>query len=124
MQPVGLQMKRAATRIATAALAIGIWLIPPPEGLTIEAWRLFAIFAAAILVSVEGFTVLPEIMIPVVSTPAELEHQRQQSDLALRVGPGIALGLGDMGPAERPDLQRPERHPVYPAAGAGSIVAA
>src|SRR6188508_3845995 len=48
MQPVGHQMRRAAPRIATAALAIGIWMIPPPDGLTIEAWRLFAIFAAAI----------------------------------------------------------------------------
>jgi len=48
MHPVGHQMKRAAPRVATAVLAIGIWVIPPPEGLSIEAWRLFAIFAAAI----------------------------------------------------------------------------
>ena len=26
-----------------------LWLVPPPSGLSIEAWRLFAIFAAAIL---------------------------------------------------------------------------
>ncbi len=34
--------------IATFALALGIWFTPVPEGLTIEAWHLFAIFAAAI----------------------------------------------------------------------------
>src|SRR5688572_11024795 len=48
MQPVGLHMRRAAPRFATAVLAIGIWVIPPPDGLSLEAWRLFAIFAAAI----------------------------------------------------------------------------
>ncbi len=41
-------IRRAAPGIATAVLAIGIWFTPPPDGLTIEAWRLFAIFAAAI----------------------------------------------------------------------------
>ena len=34
--------------VASFALALGIWFIPVPEGLTIEAWHLFAIFAAAI----------------------------------------------------------------------------
>ena len=48
MQPVSMHMKRAAPRLATAILAVGIWVIPPPHGLSIEAWRLFAIFAAAI----------------------------------------------------------------------------
>jgi DASS family divalent anion:Na+ symporter len=33
---------------APVLLAVGIWLAPIPEGLTREAWRLFAIFAAAI----------------------------------------------------------------------------
>ena len=35
-------------RIAPFALAIGLWLVPVPEGLTSQAWHLFAIFAAAI----------------------------------------------------------------------------
>jgi DASS family divalent anion:Na+ symporter len=35
-------------RLAALALAVAIWLAPPPEGLTVEAWRLFAIFLAAI----------------------------------------------------------------------------
>jgi DASS family divalent anion:Na+ symporter len=35
--------------IASLLLAIGIWLTPVPEGLTREAWHLFAIFAAAIV---------------------------------------------------------------------------
>ena len=34
--------------VATFTLAIGIWFAPIPEGLTQEAWHLFAIFAAAI----------------------------------------------------------------------------
>lgn len=40
----GLLLKRAAP----FALALGIWCVPVPAGLTPEAWRLFAIFAAAI----------------------------------------------------------------------------
>ena len=30
------------------ALAIGLWLVPVPEGLTAPAWHLFAIFVSAI----------------------------------------------------------------------------
>jgi len=33
---------------ATAALVAGIWWTAPPEGLTVPAWRLFALFAGAI----------------------------------------------------------------------------
>jgi DASS family divalent anion:Na+ symporter len=36
------------------AAAVAIWFTPPPEGLTIQAWRLFAIFAAAIVSVVVG----------------------------------------------------------------------
>jgi divalent anion:Na+ symporter, DASS family len=36
-------------RAATFALALGIWIVPIPAGLTSQAWHLFAIFAAAIL---------------------------------------------------------------------------
>ena len=39
---------RALRLLAPLALALGIWLAPTPEGLTREAWQLFAIFAAAI----------------------------------------------------------------------------
>lgn len=35
-------------KLAVFALALAIWFIPPPEGLTVPAWRLFAIFIAAI----------------------------------------------------------------------------
>lgn len=34
--------------VPLAVLAI-IWFVPPPEGLTVEAWRMFGIFAATIL---------------------------------------------------------------------------
>ena len=35
-------------------LAIGIWMVPPPEGLTVPAWRLFAVFLAAIVSVIIG----------------------------------------------------------------------
>jgi DASS family divalent anion:Na+ symporter len=41
-------------RAAVLALAIIIWIIPPPDGLTLPAWRLFAIFAATIAAVVTG----------------------------------------------------------------------
>ena len=46
-------------RAATLALALGLWFAPVPEGLTVQAWRLFAIFAAAIFsVIVNAFPLL------------------------------------------------------------------
>jgi DASS family divalent anion:Na+ symporter len=36
------------------ALAIGIWLVPVPAGLTASAWHLFAIFVAAITAVLDG----------------------------------------------------------------------
>jgi DASS family divalent anion:Na+ symporter len=48
-----------AARAATLALALGIWFLPPPEGLTVQAWRLFAIFASAIFsVVISAFPIL------------------------------------------------------------------
>jgi DASS family divalent anion:Na+ symporter len=35
-------------RIATCVLAAALWLTPPPHELSVQAWRLFAIFATAI----------------------------------------------------------------------------
>jgi DASS family divalent anion:Na+ symporter len=36
-------------RTAVAAFALVMWFMPPPDGLTPQAWRLFDLFAAAIL---------------------------------------------------------------------------
>ncbi|HWS98479.1 MAG TPA: SLC13 family permease [Candidatus Methylomirabilis sp.] len=36
------------------ALAIGIWMAPVPAGLTAPAWRLFAVFLAAIVAVLDG----------------------------------------------------------------------
>jgi DASS family divalent anion:Na+ symporter len=36
------------TRAAPFGLALGVWFAPVPEGLTPQAWHLFAIFASAI----------------------------------------------------------------------------
>ena len=38
----------------TAVLVAAIWWTPPPEGLTLQAWRLFAVFAGAIFAVVVG----------------------------------------------------------------------
>lgn len=41
-------------RLGTCGVALGIWFAPVPAGLTLPAWHLFAIFAAAILSVVVG----------------------------------------------------------------------
>src|SRR5262245_57740260 len=43
-----------AAQVATAALVVGLWVTPPPDGLSVQAWRLFAIFASAIVSVVIG----------------------------------------------------------------------
>ncbi len=49
----------AVLRTAMVASAVGLWFVPPPEGLTADAWRLFIIFAAAIVsVVVNAFPIL------------------------------------------------------------------
>jgi len=46
-------------RLAVVAVAVAFWFVPPPDGLTPAAWRLFVIFAAAILsVVVNAFPIL------------------------------------------------------------------
>lgn len=40
--------RKVVARAATLTLALGIWLCPAPEGLSAQAWHLFALFAAAI----------------------------------------------------------------------------
>jgi divalent anion:Na+ symporter, DASS family len=46
-------------RAAMIALALGLWVTPPPDGLTVQAWRLFAIFGATLLsVVVDAFPIL------------------------------------------------------------------
>lgn len=68
-----------AKRAAPFAVAAGVWLTPIPEGLTAEAWRLFAIFIAAIAsVLLGSFPLLTASMLAVATivltktiTPAE-----------------------------------------------------
>jgi divalent anion:Na+ symporter, DASS family len=43
-----------AAQLTTAALAAALWWIAPPEGLTVQAWRLFVVFAATIFAVVIG----------------------------------------------------------------------
>ena len=41
-------------RLATLAVALGLWFAPVPEGLALPAWHLFALFAAAIFSVIVG----------------------------------------------------------------------
>ena len=53
-------------RAVPFALAIGIWLVPVPDGLTAPAWHLFAVFVAAIAsVLVGAFPLLTSTMLAV-----------------------------------------------------------
>src|SRR5262245_61537089 len=52
-EPEQPKPKRLA-RAISLAVALIIWFIPPPGGLTPQAWHLFAIFAATILSVVIG----------------------------------------------------------------------
>jgi divalent anion:Na+ symporter, DASS family len=54
------------TRAAPFALAFGIWFAPVPEGLTPQAWHLFAIFASAIFsVILNAFPLVTSAMLAV-----------------------------------------------------------
>lgn len=60
------EAKMLPRRILPFAIAIGIWLVPVPAGLTAPAWHLFAIFVAAIAaVLVGAFPLLTSTMIAV-----------------------------------------------------------
>src|SRR6476659_9424554 len=46
-------------RLAVIVIALAAWLLPPPEGLTVQAWRVFVVLAAAIVsVVVNAFPIL------------------------------------------------------------------
>jgi DASS family divalent anion:Na+ symporter len=62
MTSTGLLVRRALPFV----LAIGIWLVPVPEGLTAPAWHLFALFVASITaVLVGAFPLLTSTMLAV-----------------------------------------------------------
>lgn len=57
-----------ARRVGVLALAIGLWCVPVPAGLTAEAWQLFTIFSAAIVSVVVG--ALPLLMASLLAASA------------------------------------------------------
>ena len=60
----GPDRRKLLSRVATFALAVGLWFTPIPSGLTSQAWHLFAIFAAAIFsVIVAAFPLLTAAML-------------------------------------------------------------
>jgi divalent anion:Na+ symporter, DASS family len=60
----GPERRQLLARVATFALAFGLWFTPIPAGLTSQAWHLFAVFAAAIFsVIVNAFPLLTAAML-------------------------------------------------------------
>lgn len=47
-KPIDASWRTRAVVIVIVAAVVLMWIITPPEGLTVEAWRVFAIFAGAI----------------------------------------------------------------------------
>ncbi len=59
MSAAGVNLRTLSKQALAFALALGIWFAPIPEGLTREAWHLFAVFAAAIFsVIINAFPLL------------------------------------------------------------------
>src|SRR3954470_16629949 len=57
--PAGVDRRTRVARIAVVSVAAALWFMPVPDGLTPPAWRLFVVFAAAILsVVVNAFPIL------------------------------------------------------------------
>jgi len=57
--PPPVSRRARIARAITLAVALGIWFVPPPGTLTVQAWRLFAIFGATILsVMIGAFPIL------------------------------------------------------------------
>lgn len=54
MSGIAAHRSSLVPRLAVLVLAVAIWFIPPPEGLTVPAWRLFAIFIATIASVITG----------------------------------------------------------------------
>lgn len=51
--------RTAVRQLAMVFLATGLWFVPAPDGLAVEAWRLFALFGTAILsVVISAFPIL------------------------------------------------------------------
>jgi len=59
MTPAGSRRRTWLLQAAAVGVPLALWFTPPPEGLAVDAWRLFAIFAAAIFsVVVNAFPIL------------------------------------------------------------------
>ncbi len=54
---------------AMVLVAVGLWFVPPPDGLTVDAWRLFGIFGTTIAsVVVNAFPILTASVLAVAAT--------------------------------------------------------
>ena len=45
---MSVERRALVAQAATIGVALVLWFTPPPDGLSLQAWRLFAIFATAI----------------------------------------------------------------------------
>ena len=88
----GPERRKLLARAAPFALAIGVWLVPIPSGLTSQAWHLFAIFAAAIFSVILGaFPLLTAAMLAAVA-PIRAPAPSVGGDLLAPTN-GVVLGL-------------------------------
>ena len=80
---------------ATLAVVVGLWLAPVPEGLTAEAWHLFALFLGSIVAVVAG-------VLPILTS----------SVLAVGAAEDIRKAAAEVGDSPR-DLNYPHLVPVF-----------
>ena len=100
--------RAAVARAATLALVLAMWVAPVPDGLTAQAWHLFALFAAAIFsVLIGAFPILTASVFAVAAavltgtlTPAQAYSGFANSTILLIVvaflvaRPVVTCGLG------------------------------
>jgi DASS family divalent anion:Na+ symporter len=84
------ERRALVARAATIGVAVVLWFTPPPDGLSLQAWRLFAIFAGALIaVVVEAFPILTASVFAVAA--AVLTGLLQPADAYAGFGNGTIL---------------------------------
>jgi DASS family divalent anion:Na+ symporter len=86
---------RIVVRTVIVVAAAGMWFVPPPAGLSVAAWRLFALFAAAIAsVVLNAFPILTASVLAVAAAvltsllPAEKAYSGFANGTILRARDG------------------------------------
>ena len=87
-------------RAAPRGARLGIWFVPPPEGLTVPAWRLFAIFASAIFsVIIGAFPIFTASVLAVAATVMTACCRRPRPTRGSRTRPSCSSSSRSSWPA-------------------------